>query len=157
MKLLAIDPSVNNVGWATWTTESKEWDWGLIHPRGRNALQCAESIVASLQTALTFPTTEITDLVVEYPTFFEGTKGAVAAKQGYTIDLGCIAGYLSGRFHTAHTQLYLPSEWKGNIPKTGIEFRFIRIFGELAARHATDHEQEAVMLGRFYLKEKKML
>lgn len=155
-RLIAIDPSVNHVGWATYSSKSKEWDWGLIEPRRGSLPFRMESIFAKLQLKIKFPITEVTDLVVEYPTFFEGTKGAIAAKMGYTNDLACIAGYIAGRCNISslHINYFLPSEWKGNMPKTAIEHRFRREFGHIAAQSTTDHEQEAVMLGKFYLKEK---
>lgn len=156
MNILAIDPSINNIGWCLWDSTTENYRWGLLQPEGekdRDLDRLVWRIVrAFAKLQVTLSNIQLNHLVCEYPAFFDNDRGKTAAKQGYTHDLAYICGYASAIYRLGPEQihLYKPAEWKGNIPKSGIEFRFRRLFGAVNAIETTDHEQEATMLLRYF-------
>lgn len=119
--LLAIDPSIRSIGWATFNGDPhnianslnhKEWHYGVFNP-DRERLY--DSIKDNFIT--NFP--RIDRLIIEVPTFQNSEKGRIAAKEGYTTQLGIIVGYLMGLIAIPQAQMYLypPIVWKGNVPK----------------------------------------
>lgn len=149
--ILAVDPSIRELGWAIQTTKPYNFYRGCISiPQG---LLLPEVLGGIGERIPVDKFGKITELVVEYPEFFQGSqKGAVAAVNGTTFGLAAIAGYLQGFYGLTHRQVfhYRPSEWKGQIPKAGMMYRFKRRFGYSATN---DHEAEAALLLDFHLKK----
>lgn len=144
---LAIDPSVNTCGVSLYDPSTKNYEWKLIIPEGRRLEQKLVSIQTDIARWLRLRSCTfdgITQLVCEYPQFFNSEKGGVAAVMGYTNDLACICGYMAAVCKFAKLSFYTPQQWKGNIPKAGIEFRFRRLFGDIPL--PTEHEQEATVM-----------
>lgn len=145
MKILAIDPSVmNRAGYATLKIEwangdyktpaaqrgkiiTEEWDWGAWEISGMNfKMRCAD-----LRDYIAHDIGEFDMLVLEWPCFYSGQKGRVAAQQGYTINLAGIAMYIAGWFHIPHQMffLYTAPDWKGTVKKAVTARRFFKLFG----------------------------
>lgn len=152
--ILAIDPSIRNLGWATyegvWNTGN--WKHGTLEiPSGLTIPEVLHFIGKQLKYKIL--DNDPTVLVVEYPEFFQGSqKGAVAAVKGTTFGLAAIAGYLQGFFklngQNGKVVHYTPSQWKGQIPKAGMLHRFYKRFGYPAPN---DHEAEAALMLDYYL------
>lgn len=142
MKILAIDPSIKFIGWALHDTERRKWTIGtIILPPQKFLPDTLNKLGKKLNLAVNHNYIDL--LVVEYPEFFQGSvKGAVAAVNGTTFGLAAIAGFLQA-FLDVKTVHYKPSEWKGQIPKKGMTYRFKHHFGYAAE---TDHEAEAALL-----------
>lgn len=141
MKLLSLDPSVNDVGWAYHDTELNEWEGGSIHLKGGNLhLRCAE-ICTHLNRFIP------DQFIYEKPTFMASIKGRVAAQKGYTIDLAFICGYVAARFGVNPFDIigYTPNQWKGNVPKRATEAKYYRHFSRTGSP-PSDHEVDATML-----------
>jgi len=123
----------------------------LIHPvgndlesKGRYIIRMLKKMFANLQPDI---------LILEYPTFFSSMKGAIAATEGYTLDLAYIDGLITATFmNVATVKLYKPHEWKGQQPKSAIEFKYKRKYPELARASRSIDEIEAMMMIDFYLK-----
>lgn len=144
MKILALDPSVmNRCGWAVadlaWEKEDtvplarrgnlikETWDWGFWEINGMNfQMRCAD-----LRDHISHMGFDFDQLVCEWPTFYDSTKGQVAAQQGYTVNLAGIAMYIAGWFQVRHQNLFLYTapDWKGTVKKAVTQHRFYKLFG----------------------------
>lgn len=138
---LSIDPSINDVGWSTLKPED-DYEWGYIKVPPK--IQELDSRCAYICTELP-PPSEIEQLIIEYPMFMNADRGQIAAQKGYTIDLGYVCGYLSRHFKDSALFLYNPVTWKGQLPKTAIQTRFLHLFGE-EHKHVISHAYEACMM-----------
>ena len=158
MKIVAIDPSVNDVGWAVvegiehdddgWHDENANWRWGHWKIQSNS---------------LTFKWKEITEwmilefggldyeedwLVVEWPAYFDSMKGHTAAKQGHTINLAGIDGYLAGYFRLPWQNIHLVTavQWKGSVSKEITRRRFFRHMGIKQLYQINHNAVDAVMM-----------
>jgi hypothetical protein len=165
--LLAIDPSVNNLGWACYDFSRGEpydisnWSYGLIHPKGKHLQHKWKD--AYLQLREHFRAVKPTHYACEWPMYFGGEKGKIAAQEGYTINIAGMAAFIAGRFQIRgeFISLWTPVQWKGSVPKYVTERKFIRLFGEQARRIAKIESNDvidAIMIAEFwidlYLREK---
>ena len=136
-KILALDPSVmNRLGWACviltfnelGVCVKDEWDYGAFQIDGTNfQMRCSDAKDHLIHLGFPFDI-----LVCEWPAFYGGEKGQIAAQQGYTINLAGIAMYLAGFFqvHYRNLFLYTAPTWKGTVKKAVTARRFFRMFGE---------------------------
>jgi hypothetical protein len=154
---LSVDPSINSLGWATatpnslpssagdYTWNSFDWKCGTFTPQGINLESKLYSIGKFLNRIYS-----IEELVIEWPTFFNSEKGRIAARAGYTVQLGAICGYIIGFFNLSplHIHLYTPQQWKGNAPKRATSVKFIRTFPDQKNRlRLLGHDEiDAIML-----------
>lgn len=162
--ILAVDPSIRNVGWAIhiYDKERKISDWNggcLSFPEDQSIQSLSFNVCMLLDGLLkkygyfsepTLPSV----LIVEKATFMSGTKGHIAAQKGYTLDLAFIAGYIVShfrvnRFHPV-IKLYTPQDWKGNVPKSATLAKYKRYFPGIKPPK-TDHEVDAKMMIVHYL------
>lgn len=150
--ILAIDPSIRTLGWAIRGFPISTTETGTIRPKRRELPYVLEEITKLLNRDVTCG--EKPDiLIVEYPQFFASSeRGAVAAVDGTTLGLAAIAGHLQGYWQLPanHVFHYTPSEWKGQIPKEGMLYRFKKLYGYAAPN---DHEAEAALLLDYHLKK----
>lgn len=155
--ILSIDPSVNHVGFAILQLDNEEWDWGVIETEKSESLpQRCLSIARQLKKHI--GNGKLVQLVMEYPAFFTGTKGAIAAQKGYTIDLAFTLGFYFGTFQVDEFSVfnYKPMEWKGQKPKKAVEAWFLRTFGQ-AHRGTSDHAYEAAMMLYYHATRNRIL
>lgn len=147
---LAIDPSVNFVGVCFYYPDGKLYEWSLLKPPKEFDLgQKLRYIERQLHKGLSQQLDEVTEIICEYPQFFNNERGAASATKGYTLDLACICGFIAGICKFAKVYYYTPNKWKGNLNKKHIEFRFARLFeGEPLP---SEHEQEATMMMHYHL------
>lgn len=144
MKILSLDPSVaNKAGWATFDTETKEWHWGAWELSGVNFKQRCND----LKDYITMEIGEFDFLICEWPAFYGGDKGAVAAQQGYTINLAGIAMFCIGWLQLSPKQYELVTapQWKGSVPKQVTQRRFYQAF-DLKVRDVDHNAVDATML-----------
>lgn len=158
MKIVAIDPSVNEVGWAVveniyndengWHTEEANWRWG--HWK-----------IAS--NSLTFKWKEITEwmiiefggldhsedwVVMEWPVYFDGMRGHASAKMGHTINLASVVAYIAGYFRLPWRNVHLltATQWKGSVSKEITRMRFFRHMGIKQIYKVNHNAVDAVMM-----------
>lgn len=144
---LSVDPSVNNLGVALYDPDAQNFEWALIMPTGSFLTDRINSIHTELSRWLRYRNTSfdgIYELVCEFPMFFNSEKGAVAATMGFTHPLAAICGYLAGVCKFAKVRFYTPIQWKGNLTKAAIQFRFEQLFPNTLL--PSEHEQEAVVM-----------
>lgn len=146
---LAIDPSINNVGWAGYkdglftggTIDLSEWD-SLPY----------KSDYLIRQLLKMKPHT----VIYEEATFQASAKGKIAAQKGYIINLGFIAGYVAGALHLHPADIYgyTPMQWKGSVPKSATYAKYRRYINLEKIKYSqayhnqepTEHEIDATML-----------
>lgn len=159
LKILALDPSVmNRCGWAVthlgWNEMGalvkEDWDYGSFEICGMNfKMRCHDLKDHLMRLGFDFDI-----LVAEWPTYYSGEKGQVAAQQGYTINLAGIVMFIAGFFQVHHTQLFLYTapDWKGTVKKAVTARRFFRLFGENEMK--IDHDTiDAVMMLHYHLRK----
>lgn len=150
MNILAIDPSVNNVGIAWYSTEEKKLSTKLYHPPKRlTQVAIAIQIIKAIQL-LHAP---IDVIIMEYPQYEGSARGAIASQKGYTLDLAFLCGFIGGFFDlgSAKTLMPTPREWKGNRPKTATEFEVLKEFPHLT-NEVSEHEIDAVGMILWFLR-----
>ena len=146
---LSIDPSVNKCGWCIAENaggQIVDWMGGTIEPEGRGIIWKSQDLFEQLRDELNGCL--IRHLVIEWPMFYGGAKGQMAAQQGYTIDLAAIAMYVAGRLLVPHKDIYLYTapQWKGMVPKVKTLAMFKAMFGEAAAEGLDDNAIDARMM-----------
>lgn len=155
MKLLTLDPSVNNVGWALFNTLAKTqrtaWTFGTWHPVGHNL----EMKITDLVQTIGMHIGEFDFLCTERPAFFSSERGQIAAHQNYTIDLAAVAYYVAGWYHMDHRRHWAitAAQWKGTVNKQITARRFFRAFRHIKATELDEHAIDAIMLGRFCIEQ----
>lgn len=156
MKFLSIDPSINNVGWTTFDTSlinakkhTAGWAWGTFALEGFNKIQRMADLYQSL---LNEGINDIDHLVIEYPAFYSGQRGQIAAHNNYTIDLAHICGYIAGRFGSDHRSYHAITaiEWKGTVSKEITARKFFRLF-KVPLSTISEHAVDSTMLLRYFL------
>lgn len=158
IKLLSLDPSVNQVGFATlqFSPEGEQmWTWGSWTLSGYNLLERCSDLCAYVQQS---GNADFTDLILEWPTYYASDTGQIAAKMNYTINLAAIAMYVAGFFHTPVSRIDLVTapQWKGQANKRITARRFFRNFGEEALQ-VDQHAVDAVMLLLARAKKRQLL
>lgn len=155
MRIVAIDPSVNNVGWAIFDSEKKSkdgraaWSWGKWSLEGDNYQMRLVDIVDRMSEVIG----ELHILITEWPMFFSSQAGQVAAHNNYTINLAGMCGYIAGRYNLNHRQwiTVTANTWKGTVSKGVTARKFFRYFKRDTNRFS-DHEIDAVMILHWWLK-----
>lgn len=153
MKVLMLDPSINNVGWGVWNSKAKNrlkaWKWGCFNLVGMNYAQRLMDLIDKLSDLLP-DGPDI--LITEWPAFYSSQKGHVAAHQNYTIDLAGICFWVAGWYHLDHRRHFplTASMWKGSVPKLVTQRKFLRTFGD-QSRRMNEHAVDATMMGHYWL------
>lgn len=152
MLILAVDPSVNNVGLALYDTKTEKLKTRTFHPPKVKRQYIVNSIIRTILIEFLPIGEKIGVLIVEYPNFQNSVKGQIAAQKGYTLDLAYIAGALTTALTISPDNVHLPTpmEWKGTAPKAAIGRRFERRW-KIPADSVTDHQFEAAMMIDWYL------
>lgn len=153
MKILILDPSINDVGWAVWNSKAKNrlkaWKWGTIKLSGINYAERLMDLIDQLDTLLP---NGFDILVTEWPAFYSSQKGHIAAHQNYTIDLAGICFWVAGWYRMDHRHHFpmTAKMWKGSVPKLVTQRKFLRTFGK-QARSMSEHAIDATMMGHYWL------
>ena len=130
--ILTIDPGVRGCGIAVWHESGEllfaSYVRGLQDPHAE-----LHHVVQTMAQRIyeTTRNTGITRLIIEYPQTYRGR-----ASSGDTNDLihvALVAGAILGSFGVYH-RLVLPSEWKGQTPKSATEARARERLGAFATR-----------------------
>ena len=147
MNILAVDPSVNNVGLAYYKTAGlmeATLETALFHPEKGAILQKkGNQLIRFLHLKGWKPD----KLIIEYPQWEGSQRGAIAAQQGYTLDLAYLCGMLVGWSGLGSKDIFLPTprNWKGNLPKKATEHRVKEKFGFVTSQ-ISEHEFDSVGL-----------
>jgi hypothetical protein len=133
--VIAIDPSINNVGCAVFEKSSKKLlDKIIIHPskfvKNATYLQKARDICSQIVkimnsvSSLKFPYNDI-QLITEIPQHF-GIGGYMSRESGAMLKLTFIAGMIFNI--TDNVISYEPNQWKGQLPKDVVARRLQKLY-----------------------------
>lgn len=154
MRVLAIDPSVNNVGWCLFNSRirkyKKQWKWGTLKLEGHNYQMKLVDLVQLLDQLVDLSRIDI--LVTEWPTYFDCERGDIAAHSNFTINLAGVCAYLAGTMGLDHRRWHnaTATTWKGSVNKYITGNRFFRVFGK-HQRDISEHSIDATMMLRWWL------
>lgn len=167
--LLAVDPSVRSLGWATVNlnyaqgndyydiSNANLWNYGpvIINPT-KDIRYRWEQAEKQLRSAFELDDIRPTHYAAEWPTFMNSMKGKIAAQQNYTLGLASMVSYIAAAFEirSENITLWTPMQWKGMTPKSVTRNRFLMYFGSAAkqiARAANDDVIDAIMIARLWL------
>lgn len=147
MNILAIDPSVNNIGLAYYKTDDTDLtiprlETSLFHPEKSASLQKKGNQLCRFLYLRGWQ--RINKLIIEYPQWEASQRGAIAAQQGYTLDIAYLCGHLVGWAKLGSEDVLLPTpiQWKGNLPKKATEHRVKEKFGFITSQ-ISEHEIDA--------------
>lgn len=167
--LLAIDPSVRSLGWATVNLNKANgndyydignvemWNYGLITMESTNHIQFRwKQAVVQLREAFELDGIMPTHYAAEWPMFFNSMKGRIAAQENYTVGLASMVGYIAAAFEfkVTYITLWTPAQWKGMASKSITRNQFVMYFGDSAkqlARTASNDVIDAIMIARYWL------
>ena len=154
MKILSLDVSVNNVGWAVFDTKKQgkeKWSWGTYTLEGFNydmrLTDLKDRIIEEGHK-------DAEHLVIEWPMFYQSTKGMIAAHNNYTIDLAGVCMYIAGwlRLDHRHYHRITASKWKGQVPKAITARKFFKHFG-IPLGKVSEHAIDATMMLKFFIEQ----
>ncbi|KKN52377.1 hypothetical protein LCGC14_0612940 [marine sediment metagenome] len=157
MRVLAIDPSINNLGWAILNSNCIRVFSGTIKVKG----MISASIVARIGAVLRGLETTVAGLsfdvmVIEQPEPWGAYKSMASDKSGAMQKLTLIVGALAQWGMIAkgleNTHLIKVSTWKGQLPKGITQERMEKKYG---CTFKTDHEADAVGLGDYFIEKEK--
>lgn len=120
---LAIDPSVNNLGFAVFKDKRLE-EYGLLNPTKRtlNYLDKAREMTNSIEEiAGQFDDLRKVQIVIEVPQIFGGEKAHLARESGDIIKLTFVCGMIYSL--NQKTVAYTPTQWKNQLPKCVVRNR----------------------------------
>jgi hypothetical protein len=161
VRLLAIDPSIRNLGWAfcelgglgASVPELARWRYGVIRPKGKDDPQRWYDAIARLGASL--GPLKPTHCALEWPAHFNSLRGEIAAHRNYTIGLAAIATAIAiwFRIPPENIALFIPSVWKGSVPKGVTARKFARTFpsAKELQRKLSDHEIDALMIAQYWI------
>jgi hypothetical protein len=174
--ILSIDPSTKRIGWAMLAYPLSPaclceldagWTYGSWPVEGVTLQQKMRSAGRLIKT-LPVGDGQCVQLVAELPTFFSSEKGRIAAKEGYTINLAMILGYIMGKLEGGGvpTMFYTPGMWKGTVSKEITRKKFFRTFKDANANanagwkggveRTYDHDTvDAIMILRYWLGQRE--
>ncbi len=155
MIYLAIDPSyANRAGWATYDDKTQEWEWGSYEVDGMNFKIRCWNLFNSLNRNQGKPD----HLILEWPTYYAGERGQIAAQQSYTINLAGIVMFIVGAFAMLAKDytLYTAPQWKGSVSKQVTARRFFKMFN-VQLNQVDQDTIDAVMMLVFHLQTIEVL
>jgi len=146
VRLMAIDPGLNSLGWAIWEANNRS-DMpdrvGLLHAPRKLSLPDRSLFLAEALDAL-LPEEEECEVVSEYPAYHGRVKGW---DSGDLQKLVFLVGFLAGYFFRFHFTPVTPGEWKGQLPKDVVIRRLQKRLGKSATKHFDKDIWDAVGIG----------
>lgn len=160
MKLLAIDPSINDCGICVFNNNNII-TYILIHPKklkikNKNKgiwLLKAESVCNQIKNIITVH--KIDQIVLEIPEYWRGNIGFAARETGTIWKLMFLCGKLST---LVKTRCVTPSEWKGQLSKEQVKNRLQKYYKDTLNLSKVNHNVvDAIGIGYWYIYERKVI
>lgn len=164
--ILAIDPSINQIGWAllelpyqeySLTSLEAGWKFSTFNLRGEGLQDKIRHLDVWLRRMMF--SNPVIYLVGEMPTFFNSEKGRIAARMNWTIQLGVLLGFIMARLECeARYTFYTPAQWKGTMTKEVTKKRFLRTFTDATNWKWIDADHntiDAIMLLHYWVSQRR--
>lgn len=143
--LLSIDPGIGSTGWAFWSRDNRlvPSAVGLIQTKVRGEWW-ERAVAQAFELCQAIPTHKDLEVVCEFPIFWSGTAGGVAAAEtGSLLKLCYMVGVLGDAINrTCVRTSFAPiavRDWKGQLPKHVV---MTRIMGILGPQNCQDFKQD---------------
>lgn len=134
--LLAVDPGLRGCGIALFRDRILEQ---AVYVEGEAKAQRAAGWTAMVNAVSEFVGARtVEELVVELPQVYVAVRSK--GDPNDLIQLAAVVGGLCAEFRWAHQKIYLPAEWKGQVPK--------EIIHERAEKRLTTEEMAAISCRR---------
>lgn len=169
--VIAIDPSINNVGCAVFKMVGKKSatliDKDVLHPskfvkngtyleKARDIVEQIREVIEKLsKKGIDYDGNNDVQLVTEIPQHF-GVSGYLARESGAILKLTFIAGMIYNI--TDNVVSYEPNQWKGQLPKDVVARRLQKLYKDLDIydmknnKFLMDHNiVDACAIGHFYI------
>ncbi len=152
MRVLAIDPSVNHIGWAIMEPGHIIRGGTINAPPMRKAeeVERISWIIDLLDT--TVLSTPFDNIVIERPETWGSYKSQASRGSGdlqlLTLVVGALMYWAYTTVGAVDVHLIKVTEWKGQLPKSVTRERMEKKYG---CRLGTDHESDAVGIADYYL------
>lgn len=151
--VVTIDPGVE-MGWAVWSranwaTKCAPIETGVITRRAPQwGVAMRKAVRAMFKELDRF---WIIDSFVEWPAFFESSKGYASAKSESLVKLACAVGWIAGYLdiRDINNKFVSVGQWKGQLTKPAVERRIKGILGANACKGFTSHDWDAVGIGLY--------
>ena len=167
MRVIAIDPSINDCGYAIFENK-KLYDFGVLHPKEKkDYIIKAQQICKQIREIeyMMFLNDSDTQLVTELQQGF-GVAGHMFLETGAVMKLCFTTGMIFGL--TTNAVGYTPDQWKKQLPKCVVRARLARIYPKLPLytakmikcddckrehkKHDLDHNiVDAIGIGHFHI------
>lgn len=151
--VVTIDPGVE-MGWAVWdcakwTVKCAPIETGVITRRAPTWGVAMKKSVRALFNEL--DRFWIVDSFIEWPAFFQSSKGQVSARSESLVKLACAVGWVAGYLDVRNVNnTFIPvNQWKGQLTKPAVERRIKRILGADACKGFSSHDWDAVGLALY--------
>ena len=127
---LFIDPSINSMGWALWKSKTHLCpdNVGLLH--SPDLLWHYKAIWMAKRIFRIINNNNVDLVCCEMPTFFGTLKGHSANSTSAIYKLSTLVGMITYVSRECHIKLVTPTMWKGQLPKSIVESRIIKILGK---------------------------
>ncbi len=165
MLILALDPSINHMGWTLFTTTTEEdiwriFRWGTLETLKFKSYSMADRIIytieelgSTLRGFIVHPFI-LQAVVIEEPQLWGAYKSVASQHSGALLSLYMLTGALcwwGWRYVSKEVVSVKVSQWKGQLPKR-ITTKRTQEFWKV--RFETSDEADAAGLGTWYLKSK---
>lgn len=150
--MISIDPGSSGTGYAIWS-DSSLVQCDNILSRSDDWMEKCWDICRILNGEAGYH--QISKVVIERPSFFQSSKGGVAARSGSLVKLSILVGMIIGVLGRQKTTLVDISSWKGNVPKDIMIPRIIKMLrpdeAKLLDGKKASHVYDAVGIGLYAL------
>lgn len=163
MRVFAIDPSVNHLGWAVMDIDQDIHPVGVAHKvvasgtidapeefKQENLVERLEWMAEAIEDVATDFDFDV--IVIERPEPWGAYKSMASDRSGamqmLTLLIGALAYWAIGWVSAESVKLVKVSTWKGQLPKHITKRRMEQKYGQ---GFKTDHEADAVGIGDYYL------
>ncbi len=168
MKIVSLDPSINETGWAclkgmerkddrVWDDTNSDWSWGVFKLKGISLSYKLKELVEYM--IMEFDGLDEEDwLVVEWPQYFNQPRGQVSIMQGHLFNLAAIDTYVAGYFRLP-PQNWFPitaPNWKGSVSKEITRRRFFKAMGLPQIYKVNHNAVDAVMMLLEFARRKRI-
>lgn len=143
-RCITVDPGLGGTGYAIW---DKNWELitnKVVHVASQTPLEERLFIFGDV-IKRQIVKYDVKLLYIEYPSFFQSSKGIVTATGGGLVKLSTLIGVICGSSGIKY-ELVPVTKWKGQLPKSAVKKRIQKILPNV---QAGSHDWDAIGIGLY--------
>lgn len=153
-KIMSIDPSIRNCGWAVLDDKLKLIEYGLIQTKLPNWTDNCQVVWDKLYEAYSKEWPQ--EVIIEYPELHAGMAAVAARESGAIFKLSFVCGGIFSLLREiAVIKLVTPSKWKGQLTKELTRKRLYRIYPEIVDKNLDHNIVDAIGIGYYTLMDRE--